>query len=433
MDKFNLGIAHHHSDEVNEIIGQAPSALLKYGITSFLFMLVIFITLSWTIRYPDIIAGMGTLYSVNTPKPVTARTTGRLARLLVKEGDIISSNEPLGLIKNTSDYEEVERLSQDVKKWWNAVQKEAWGEIEIIPGNYKNLGELQTSFQPFYSSYIQAKSIIFSGMYMAKRKIIRQDIINNDSLRKVLVQQKNIYEKDYSIADSDYQSKHYLFVEKVIAKSELKQEESKLLAKKIPLEAITSSLLNNTSANMAKEKEFMDLDKQYYEIRNNFIQSLNNLFSAIEYWKQQYVLTSSIGGVVSFSELIQENQEVSSGQNIFFIESPISSCYAQIKVDQNNFGKLALHQHAIIKLPSYPAQEYGSLEGIVTYISRIPNKEMQYVVKVELPKGLLTNRGILLNFTNELQANGEIITKQDRLLTRFMHSLQGMFKKESDK
>ena len=430
MSKLNYVPLTTHSDEMNDIIGHLPSKLVRYGIVSFLFILLLLFVVSWVVKYPDILNAPGKLYAISSPKSVTARTNGKLTHLLVSVGETVDKNQILGLLECAADYKEILFLEKNIQQWWSYAQLRQWGQINILSSEYKNLGELQGAFQAFYNNYVQVRSFISNGTYDTKKKMLLNDFRYNDSLKTLLFNQKIIYEKDYAIADSDYHMKNYLYEEKIIAKSELKQEESKLLAKKMPLENVSASILNNQSVAMTKKKEMIDLDKQFYELQNNFIQALNKLSSDVEAWKQLYVLKSPVKGVIDFPNIVQENQEITLGQELFYVESLNQGCYLQVLLDQTNFGKVRLNQSVIVNFPSYPFQEYGSLHGIVTYISRMPDKEGKYSVKVNFPEGLVTNDGYKLSFANELIADAKIITKKDRLFYKFLYTMQGVFHKK---
>jgi len=62
----------------------------------------------------------------------------------------------------------------------------------------------------------------------------------------------------------------------------------------------------------------------------------------------------------------------------------------EIFLDQYNLGKVESGQTVIIKLKSYPFEEYGVVKGTVDNISEI-DVNKQYLVKVKLPNGITTN------------------------------------------
>jgi HlyD family secretion protein len=76
----------------------------------------------------------------------------------------------------------------------------------------------------------------------------------------------------------------------------------------------------------------------------------------------------------------------------------------------------------LLKFPSYPFEEYGSVKGAVDFISNIPT-DSGYIAKVILPNGLHTNYKKQVQYREGLIAQGEIITKNMRLLERFYYNM----------
>jgi hypothetical protein len=216
----------------------------------------------------------------------------------------------------------------------------------------------------------------------------------------------------------------------VISLSEYRKEQSKVLAKKLPLDDIGASIISNDNARSATKKELLDLERQFSELKYEFMQGLNKLLNDLEAWKKQYLLIAPINGIVAFSQLIQENQDIVPDKPVFFITPGQNGFYCEMFVAQNNFGKLAIGQKVVIQLESYPFQEYGSLIGKVSFISNIPNNNSQYLVKVDLSQGLKTSNGYDINFSNGLVANAQIITSRKRLIYKFLYPLKDMFERK---
>lgn len=94
----------------------------------------------------------------------------------------------------------------------------------------------------------------------------------------------------------------------------------------------------------------------------------------------------------------------------------------ELYVPQANFGKVKLGQEVLIKFPSYPFQEYGSVKGKIDFISNIPT-DSGYLAKLSLPNALTTSYQKEVQFREGLQAQGEIITQNMRLLQRFYYNI----------
>ena len=61
-----------------------------------------------------------------------------------------------------------------------------------------------------------------------------------------------------------------------------------MLAKKIPLKNIETSILNNNAQIRSKENQIIDLGRQVTEQKEIFRQSINSLNSSISAWRNRY-------------------------------------------------------------------------------------------------------------------------------------------------
>ncbi len=153
------------------------------------------------------------------------------------------------------------------------------------------------------------------------------------------------------------------------------------------------------------------------------IQSINTLKSDIEAWKQRYIATAAIAGKVNFLGTLQENQIVKSGQELLYILPEGSGFYGEMMVGQYNFGKIKKGQEVIVKFPSYPFQEFGTVKGQISFISDVA-KDSTYLVKVHFPEGLLTSSKKTLPFKNGMTASGEIVTENLKLMEKFFYDIR---------
>jgi hypothetical protein len=65
------------SSEVNEVLSQPPSWLVRWGITVFFFVLLILLGVGWFVEYPDLIKANLRVVAMNFPKSVNAKSEGR--------------------------------------------------------------------------------------------------------------------------------------------------------------------------------------------------------------------------------------------------------------------------------------------------------------------------------------------------------------------
>jgi HlyD family secretion protein len=83
-------------------------------------------------------------------------------------------------------------------------------------------------------------------------------------------------------------------------------------------------------------------------------------------------------------------------------------------------------KRVMLKAESYPSEEFGYLQGIVRYISNIPNNRDSFLVRVDLTNGLQTNYNHKIFFRNNLSAQAEIVTDNRKLFDRLLGQLRKM-------
>jgi HlyD family secretion protein len=154
-----------------------------------------------------------------------------------------------------------------------------------------------------------------------------------------------------------------------------------------------------------------------------FGQALNSLISQAEDWKRKYVLTAPQTGRLMFAEMIQENQLLVADQQVFYINSGNETFFGEMAISQNNLGKVEAGQEVLIKLKSYPFEDYGILKGKIKYISEVPRRDSIFMSRVEfqVKKPLDLKRSIHLR--QGMLADAEIVTQDATLLQRITHNL----------
>ena len=188
-------------------------------------------------------------------------------------------------------------------------------------------------------------------------------------------------------------------------------------------------LTNSDISSHNKQKEILDLQKQVTDQQQQFHSSLLELKSEVEKWVQQFVLTAPEDGKVLFVSSLQENEWISNGQGLFYIQPEQSSYYVEMKAGQKGLGKVKKGQKVMIKVEGYPSNEFGYLTATVNYISNIPSRTDSFLVKAELTHGLQTNYVKTIFFRNGLSAQAEIITDDRKLFDRMTGQLKEVLRR----
>lgn len=415
------------NEEINDIISRIPGSLVRYGTLVISIVILFFFLGTWFIQYPDIVNAQLSVTAVNKPTSISTKISGKLTHLAINENSFVKKNGIIGWMESTANHKQVINLSAQLEKVNDLLKKE---DIEkaIKTGDldYNDLGELQPAFQNFNQQYVQLKSLLTQGFYLKKKEMLKHEIANIQLQDKNLQQQLEIQQNDLSISKGEFEAQKKLATGGVISPIEIKREESKLLSKSLPIKQTEASIIANTSAGIAKTNELLELDKAFIELKTNFYQALNTLRSEVDKWKSNYLLISPVNGYLQFASIIQENQSFTTGQELFYISQANTFNFCELKVPQRALGKVKLEQKVIIRLDGYPYEEFGFINGRVSYISSIPDKDGNYLAKVDFKN--ITTYNKTLTLKNGMTGSADIITDDLRLTERFFNASRALFK-----
>ncbi len=414
------------SNEVQEIISHKPNWIVRNGTLLFLLIISALISTTFFISYPDIVYANAKLTSINAPKEVKAKIEGKLIKLHAIEGKFIQQGELLGFLESRADHYEVISLSQladTLQIISETGNSENLSKYTVI--SYKNLGEVQQPFQTFMQSFYLFNQYLSQGYYLKKKKMLTDDIGYLQRLHANLLQQKTMQQEDAGLSKQTLDANESLNAEKVISALDYRNEKSKYIGKALIIPQITAAIISNKSSQHEKQKEIVQLENEISQQKGIFIQSLNTLKAQLEEWKAKYLLIAPIDGRIIFASFLQENQQLKINQTICFINPENTQYFAEVIIPQNNFGKINKGQKVLLKLPAYPYQEFGTIQGKLDFISNIPT-DSGYLGKVSLIYGLKTNYKKLVQYRDGLLARGEIITSDTKLSDRIFNQLKNL-------
>lgn len=411
-----------NSEEVEEIITAVPSWILRRGIMLICIILLSMVSISAFIAYPDIIKTSLKINSLNAPKIVLTKQTGKIVALLAKEGTAVKQAEPLAFMESTANHKDVLNLQDELEKISTGLNSN--GIISNLSLHNLNLGELQAAYQNFYQQYLQYRSAQNGGYYLERKHYLEKDLDEIKELKEQIIFQQGIQQQEYANIEHEFEAYKKLYQKGVVSTSEYKLQENKYLAGKYPLQQSTTALLNNKSSYASKQKEILDLDHIILEERASFIQSLSNMLTETDGWISKYILSAPIAGKVSYAGIVQENQTVNGGQELFIINPAGTDFFGEIYIPQYNMGKVKIGQRTLIKMRSFPFEQYGLIRGRVSYISDVAFKDSVFIAKINFDDYEQKDHKILLK--NGMQGDAEIITEESTLLQRFLRNFTKM-------
>jgi HlyD family secretion protein len=411
------------SEAAQEIITRQPGFIEKWALMLFLFILMLLMSCTWFIRYPDIIETTGKLTADNAPKEIMPFQSGRLIKLFVKNGDAVKAGDIIGWIESTANTNEVLDLSKSLDSAMSLLeQKDERNLSAQFDHTYQDLGELQVPYQQFIAAWQQYGDYQVNGFYSRKKAMLVKDAVTLQAMNETLKQQKELTKQVNDSSAITLKMNKILLDEKVISPDEYRTAINTYLNKKMAIPQFNANILSNENEQRSKAKELQQLNHDMDQQRLIFIQALQTLKSNVDEWKRQYILTAPLNGIIFFSMPLQENKFIQQGQLLGYVNPPSSTFYAEVYLPQNNSGKADTGMQVQLRFDAYPYEETGFVNGKLSYISKIAS-DSGFYARVSLENGLVTNLKNQIPYKNGLHAKALVITKNQRLLQRLYYSL----------
>lgn len=409
-----------YSDPVNEIISNPPRKIIRWGTTVIFAVFVVLITLSWIIRYPDVVPAPIEITTINPPVTLVTKITGRINKLYVKNGEIVSVGKLLAVMETAADISQIRSLKTTI----DTITRPEWLLSSAFP-HLTGLGELQIYYASFMKSLSEYEIYVRNDFYGNKINSLEAEISAlQEYIRKLKVKESLLYE-NLSLEQKKYNRDSILFSGKVYSASDL--EKSRQSFNIVRLEYQQAGL--DYSARMIelaeKRQQLMDYRINREEEKQKLVSAIEesflNLNAGLKIWENNYLLVSPVEGKVAFTRYWSENQSVIADQSVLNVVPENSGDFVgRILLNMQRSGKVKTGQVVNIKLSGFPYLEYGMVRGIVKSKSLVPSGDA-YIIEVSLSNGLTTLYGSELEFTQNMQGTAEILTDDLRLLQKIIN------------
>lgn len=420
-------------EQIQYLLGNPPSWMMRYGISVASGMFLILLGLSYFVKYPDVIEAKVVLTSTNPPIRVMAKISGRVAHLLVNDKQVVTQGQVLAVLENTANWQDVLRL----EAW---LLNETPNQAASLPADML-LGELQSTYSTF-SQHWKDRDYFAQHNGVAERiGYLQQQIKGLEDIGQNQQKQMATMKEEFALATKGYQRQQQLHTAKIISDKEFEISEAEYLAQKRQVESAEAAVLQNRMQIKQLEGQINDFGQGKLDNLNEKEQTLAEdqmrMRSAIAEWKQIFLITAPIAGQVSFSKIWSGQQPAQGGEEVLAIV-PITQdsksgtgIVGKATVSTLNSGKIAYGQRAIIRLDGYPAQQYGVVETSVVSLSLLPQKEgneASYLLDLQLPDSLFTSYGKKIPLRQEMSGQVRIVTEDRRIISRIVDTLRDLLR-----
>lgn len=429
MPENNSDPIEIRSEQVQDILTKVPHWIISSGSSVLLMIILMILSISWFVRYPDVISSQVTLTTQNPPEKLFANSPGSFETILVTDQDSVEAGQPLAIIKNTALYPDIVMLKtvlDSIKVDRNDFQFPIYELPPLV------LGELNTSFASFENSYKEYLAMQQFNPYQNKTLADKEALADARMQLEIQVENQKINTARMAMKRVDTTRQKELFDEGLISPEDydrqridyFQSEQEHLNLRKF----ISQARLRISTLKQSIKNNYIEDDQNNIKTLRQTLQAYYQLKKELEDWERRYLLKSSIKGQVSLLKIWNKNQTVNTGDLIFTIIPANNEAYiGKMVAPPQNFGKIMKGQMVQIKLANYPPDQYGKLNGIVSSIPLIPDADGNYLIDVAIPKELKTTYDRTINFSHEMQGTADIITEDLRLIERFFYQLKNIF------
>lgn len=411
-----------YSEEVDEVLSYVPNWMIRWGITLIFGIIILFLFLSWLIKYPDVVASEVVITTETQPIPIICKSEGILKKIFVSDGQEIKKGDVLAYMDNEANYEHVLSLIDLIDK-----KEDIFSSKIIFPKNLQ-LGSIQLDYNRFLNAYL---NYWLNKEVRPKEKevaVLQIQLENNKVLESQLEQKQILFKKDLKLSIKDAARDSMLHAGGHIADQNFEMKQIKFIEKQRAYQDVLNQISNIKISISQINREIIALsdinNEILYKNEQTTLLEFEQLKGMAEKWKNNYLFISPINGKISFNKFIEDNIYLNRNDNVFTI-IPIKGGKVEGNAEMpiSKSGKVRVGQKVNIKLANFPYGEYGMLVGKIKSISLTPSND-KYILSIELPNGLVSTYGKELNFKQNMKGIAEIITEDLRLIERLFYQFR---------
>ncbi|MDR2765722.1 MAG: HlyD family efflux transporter periplasmic adaptor subunit [Tannerella sp.] len=422
------------SEEITDIVDRMPMNFGRWVSAAVVMFSSLLLLFGWIVKYPDTVTGHIRLNSGNAPVKLVANASGNLHLASFRPQDNVKKGDYIAVIDNPAVTDDVRNVAV-LTGMFNPNTLLTDSVQRLFPEEI-SLGDLNLKYYSFLSSLKSKCDYLKDNVYEKQRISLLDDIrwkehiLDESGQILQTTQQKLDITKKWLDKYTSLNKDEIVTYEYEVDRSRsdyltARQEEQSLRKEMASIKMQIAENQNRLTLLEVERKE------QERKLQMDLLTAYQDLCDNIKAWEQKFVFKAPFDGKVEFLKFLSENQFIQTGEEVFGIVPPETDVFGQVLLPSTGAGKVKIGSKVTVKLDNFPYLEYGSIDGSVGSISLIsqPQKTEQstietYLITVDLPYGLKTNYGEVLDFQYEIGGTADIIVNERRLIERLFDNLK---------
>lgn len=423
------------SEVLNEVLSTPPSWLTRSGNSLFFLVIVLILSLSYVISYPDELQGDVTIFNSRPPIEFHNAMYGKLVSLQVHDQQEVKKNQIVAQFNNAVNTKEINAM----KLYLNDLSNTSELKTMDVPISLQaiHVGGFQQGWNGLLASINEWNAIQKTNVLGNKKTSLQQEIVQRKKLLEIGQRKSKLIEREVTLQHQQTKAAQRLLAKNAISKDEfLKEErtENQLLQtyqnQKEALIQIEIQL--NSLAKNVIESDF-ETQQQIQKLKSSIQTQVSALQNQLLDWEKSTAWVAPLDGKILFNKQLNVSSFYQAGEASIVLVPKGFHYKATVRVPSQGAGKIAKGQKVFIECLDFPKHEYGVLEGRVasiTSIAKTMDKVEVYEVEIQLPKKLITTYKKEIPVKAQLKGIAKIITKDKRLISRFFEKVLNAIEKK---
>ncbi|MCS3062278.1 biotin/lipoyl-binding protein [Parabacteroides distasonis] len=292
------------SEEVQEVMGQIPAWIVRWGITLLFLVVVALLVGSCFFKYPDVITADMTLTGQHPATAVVTRAAGKIQELLVRDNRPVKEGDWLAVIENHASMEDAIYLEKALERSGMDVDS-----LDKALLRYKELspGDMQAAYSGLLSALHACVNYREIDYYPQKMASIRKQIALYKAYYNETERQRKTLSEQFALTRRQYARDSLLYSRSVISSYEHETARASLLQSRYSLEGASASAENLRIQIGEQEQSLLDLtlerSEKEFTLRQELQTAREQLLNSMNEWRLRYCLIAPVGGCRDFHQV----------------------------------------------------------------------------------------------------------------------------------
>lgn len=404
------------------VVQRSPKHLLMIVSIIALLVFVALLWMAWA-EIDVVVRGNGKVIPARQVQLMQSLEGGIVSEILVREGDLVESNQPLIKISDvafSSSFEE-NRLS-----YYELRAKSARLKAEAYGGEFEGDEEVAGMFPEL----LKAENSLFESNRQQLREtlsIYEEQVKQQQSALEEMQSKERQLRKSLDLLRQELKIKEPLVQRRIISEVEFLQVQQREAEAEGELEGVRISIPRVRST---VEEGRRKLEQARLEFRNNAKLELNEVSSEISRIAEAQIalqdrvtrttLRSPVKGIVQRLYANTIGGVVTPGSEIIEIVPREEALLIEVRIKPADIANISTGQETRLKFTAYDFAIHGSLKGLVSFVSAdtVTDEEgvSYYVARVRPEKPYLGHESQSLPIKVGMTSEADIITDKKTIL-----------------